>query len=197
MIKMTVSYSRYLLFLFFANASFQVHADMEKVATVCDTGVCFHWWPKLPQEAGWHHDREASLDSDGNMQLPDGDSFDKAVAVIYATSPYKPRIPDTKTIDILIENDKADFLSHSPDIVIKETTKLFTGDGQALVSYTFTPKNGGNWERVSYGEEGDFYLIFTISARTQEGLIKAMNVYEKFIHDYKEHPDNPVGNKTE
>lgn len=24
------------------------HAEIEKLAQVCDTGICFCWWPKLP-----------------------------------------------------------------------------------------------------------------------------------------------------
>jgi len=42
---------------------------------------------------------------------------------------------------------------------------------------------------MSYGEEGDFYLIFVISSRTKKGFQGALKDYENFIHLYKENND--------
>jgi hypothetical protein len=53
---------------------------------------------------------------------------------------------------------------------------------------TFLPYPHEHSEQVSYGEEGDFYLIFTISSRSKATLAKAMNAYYKFIGGYKEKP---------
>jgi hypothetical protein len=164
---------------------FQAHAAIEKIATSCDEKFCFHWWPKLPLISGWHHARKESLKIDANVQIQNGVDSENSNVVIYAVAPYKPRMSETKTLENLINNDRADFAAATPDIAIEATDSLVNADGQVLKSFTFTPKSNGRWERVSYGEEGDFYLIFTISAKSKDELNKAMGAYESFIRQYK------------
>jgi hypothetical protein len=173
-----------VLLLFSATAN----AEIEKVAVPCEQKICFYWWPKLAAVKGWHHDREYSYHYSVNAQAPDGYTFANAESVIYAKALYKPRIPETKSLESLISNDRADFLSKDHDIIYSEDKSLKTGDGQILKSFTFSPKKKGNWEQVSYGEEGDFYLIFTISSRTKEGFTKSLVDYKKFIEKYKNNP---------
>lgn len=68
------------------------------------------------------------------------------------------------------------------------TTTMRTADGQKLRSYVFSPREAGNWKQVSYGEEGEFYLMFTLNSRTQAGLSKARPDYERFITRYRSKP---------
>jgi hypothetical protein len=121
-----------------------------------------------------------------NVQVPDGFTFSNAETVIYAKASYKPRIPETTSLEIFINNDKADFLKDDPTIAITKVPGLKTSDGKALETYTFFPKVKGNWEEVSYGEEVDFYLIFTISSRSHAGFLATLPVYEQYIARYKE-----------
>jgi len=163
-------------------------AEIEKVAVPCDEGMCLFWWPKLPAVNGWHQDRDSCLTYKVNAQAPNGYSFVNAEAVIYANALYKPRIPDIASMEMLIENDKEKFLSTDPSIIITRVASQTTGDGQDLRSFAFIPGNSGNWERVSYGEEGDFFLIFTVSSKTEDGLNRALPAYEQFISHYRERP---------
>jgi hypothetical protein len=163
-------------------------AEIEKFVTPSDQGLCFHWWPKLPSVDGWHPDRENSLGYAANALAPDGFTFGDAETVMYAKAIYKPREPESKSVDMLIENDKKDFLADTPDIAIEAAGSLTTADGQVLRSFTFFPKSKGNWERVSYGEEGEYYLIFTVSSRSLKGYSAAMTAYEQLIGRYKEKP---------
>ncbi|MDO8282245.1 MAG: hypothetical protein Q7U10_06420 [Thermodesulfovibrionia bacterium] len=164
------------------------HAEIEKIAVPCETGVCFYWWPKMPTLKGWHHDRDHSYMYSANAQAPDGYTFANAESVIYVKALYKPRIPEIKSMDSLISDDKEQFMSQDPSLSISEVTSLTTADGQLLKSYTFFPKEKGNWEQASYGEEGDFYLIFTLSSRSQEGYQKVLDAYKQFISTYKAKP---------
>ncbi len=95
---------------------------------------------------------------------------------------------ETKSLEMLINTDKQQFLSRDPNTLVSEVEPIKTGDGKILKSFTFFPKDKGNWEQVSYGEEGDFYLIFTVSSRTKEGFTKVSGDYRKFINQYKEKP---------
>jgi hypothetical protein len=160
-------------------------AEIEKIAAPSEKGFNLYWWPKLPPVAGWHHDHEHSLFYHANAFAPDGFTFKNAGAVIYASAIYKPREPEVKSIDALIANDKVDFEKNVSGVVIQEVVPISTVNGQKLRSFTFFPSLEGNWERVSYEEEGDFYLIFTISARSRSAYDAAVSAYEEFVSRYK------------
>jgi hypothetical protein len=167
------------------SASGLAQAEIEKLAIPCETRLCVHWWPRLPRLAGWHHDREHSLYHGANALAPDGFTFKDAETVIYARALYKPRVPDTPSLASLIEADKRELLEKDPTIVIAEAEAMTTGDGQALRSFTFLPREDGNWERVAYGEEGDFFLLFTISSRSREGFRARAAAFEDLIRRYR------------
>jgi hypothetical protein len=163
-------------------------AEIEKIAVPCDGKISFYWWPQLTAVQGWHQDREHSYMCGANAQAPDGFTFGDAEAVVYAKALYKPRIPKTESLEILIKDDKEQFLSRDPSITVSEVDPLITGDGQVLKSFTFFPKGEGNWAQVSYGEEGEFYLVFSVSSRTKEGFTKVLGAYKQFITQYKQKP---------
>jgi hypothetical protein len=171
--------------LFFSVA---VYAEIEKTAIICNTGICFYWWPKLPAVPGWHQDKEQSLNYSANALAPNGSNFVDADAVMYAVAVYKPREPEAKSLQMFIANDKSQFLSSDPTIIITQVTDLVNADGNKLPSFTFFPKPNGNWEQVSYGEEGDFYLTFVLSAKSKKGFDKTQAVYRDLIAHYKAKP---------
>ena len=160
--------------------------EIEKVGRVCGNGICPAWWPKLEPVKGWHHEDEASFANNSNFQVPDGFTFSNAETVIYARALYKPRNPEATSLEVLIKNDRSEFLKEDSSIEIAKVPPLKTKDGKALETYRFFPKANGNWEEVSYGEEGDFYLIFTISSRSRAGFLASLPVYEQYIAQYKE-----------
>jgi len=160
--------------------------EIEKLGNPCETGICLYWWPKLPTVKGWHHEDGPSQQNATNILAPDGATFSDAETVMYAKASYKPRMPEIKTLAALIADDKKHFVENVPGVIVTEVKALRTGDGQKLRSFTFFPPGQGNWERVSYGEEGDFYLIFAVSSRTKSGYDKAMPAYEAMISGYKE-----------
>ncbi len=162
--------------------------EVDKLAQPCDEKICFHWWPRLPEIKGWHHDHDQSLHYGANALAPDGSNFADAEAVIYALALYKPRMPETKSLQTLIDDDKAEFRARDSTIKIEEAKSITTADGQKLRSFEFVPAQTGNWERVAYGEEGDFYLVFTVSARSRDAYKKAGGAYEELLSHYRTKP---------
>lgn len=164
-------------------------AEIENYAVPCEQRLCFHWWPKLPSIEGWEQDREHSFHYSVNALVPIGSSFANADVVMYAKAVYKPRQPEATSLSVLIEHDRNDFTENVPGFKIEEVEPLSTGDGTKLRSLTFSPPaTGGNWEQVSYGEEGDFYLIFTVSSRSAEGFTSSRSIYRDLIARYREKP---------
>jgi len=166
-------------------ASATASAEIEKVAVPKSQGIALYWWPKLPDVAGWHFDRDASYNYGFAAWAPDNSTFADAETVIYARAVYKPREPEMKSLDMMIERDKQHFLAKFPDMRIEPAPSLPTVDGRKFQSLSFAPSGNGNWERAAYGEEGDFYLVFILSARSQSGYKTAMPAFETFITRYK------------
>jgi hypothetical protein len=161
-------------------------AEIVKSADIDCKGICFHWWPKLQPPQGWHQDTDMSYRDNINALAPDGHTFGDAEAVMYGNAVYKPRVPEDKSIDQFVQGDKERFASEHPKSEMKDAEPLTTADGKSLRSVIFVEKNDGYWERVSYGEEGDFYLVFTLSSRSQKGYDETMSAYEKLVESYRE-----------
>src|SRR5207237_10269165 len=103
-------------------------AEIEKIAIPGERGISFHWWPKLPSVVGWHHDREQSFQFGVNALAPDGFTFANAETVMYAKAVYKPREPEAKSLELLIEKDKKTFAAHIPGVAIEEVAPLTTAN---------------------------------------------------------------------
>jgi hypothetical protein len=176
-------------------------AEIEMIAAPTDRGLSYHWWPKLTAPEGWHHDRNQSVYYGFNAIAPDGFSFADAETVMYAKAAYKPREPEVKSLQMFIASDHKGMLANAANLEIKEAAALVTADGKRLSSFTLFPKKEGTWERVAYGEEGDFYLIFTVSARSLQGYQAASAAYELLVAGYQEKaaasssPGGTPGNK--
>jgi hypothetical protein len=170
--------------------------DMEKVAIPSDRGFSLHWWPKLPKVPGWFHDREASLQLGVNALVPDASTFVNAETVMYGKAVYKAREPDTKTPGGIVELDKRRFAAHSPGVVLKAAPSLTTADSKRLESFTFFPTSTGNWERVAYGEEDEYYLVFAVSSRSLRGYNASAKSYEGMVGSYKCTRFVPTGSLT-
>lgn len=180
---------RIVLTLLLASLSLSAIAEIYNMAIPderCGT-MCFYWWPVLPTIDGWQQDMPNSYHYSANAQAPIGQSFSNAESVIYAKALYKPRIPETKSLSQLIENDQKDFKQNS-NPAITQLESVISGDGKELESYQFFPRGKGNFERVSYGEEGEFYLVFTLSSRSKKGYESSMPAYFQFIGQYHEKP---------
>jgi hypothetical protein len=167
----------------------RAYSEIEKVATLCEKRFCFYTWPMLPQIDGWKQDRDQSLALGVNALAAIGTSFANADAVMYAKAVYKPQVPSATSLELFIEYDRTGFTQGGSGAEAAEAPSLTTADGRLLKSLTFFPTGkSGNWERVSYGEEGNYYLIFTLSSRTLKAYEEALPDYELLIARYKEKP---------
>jgi hypothetical protein len=163
-------------------------ADVDKVATACEAQICFHWWPKLPSVEGWGHDRANSLHFNFNALAPVGKTFSDAETVMYANAVYKPRVPQDKTLTSFIEGDLQKFRDENPELKVIEESPLKTADGKLLQVFRLSPLKQGQWERVAYLDEGDYYIDFVISSRSEKGLSESSRAYEALIKSYREKP---------
>ena len=163
-------------------------AEIERVATTDAGNLSMRSWPKLTPPKGWKHDRPHSVSYGINALAPQRGNFGTAQTVMYAKAIPKSRERELKSVDMLMERDKRKALARNSGMTVAAGAPLRTADGKTLQSITYAPKGEGNWERVAYGEEGEFYLLFAVSARTRAGYDGAMKSFEALVRSYKEKP---------
>lgn len=71
-------------------AMFQARAEVDKIIHACDRqeGLCPEFRPRVKAPDGWARDEAASLKYGVSMFVPNGKSFGKAEAIIYAEGRY-------------------------------------------------------------------------------------------------------------
>jgi hypothetical protein len=163
-------------------------AQIEKIATPTNSGIELQWWPKVQPPHGWHFDSGSSHHFSFNAMAPDGSTFSAAETVMYAKADYKPRVPETKNLAQLVAQDISDFHQAYPGMAVTAEPPVLSADHIQLQVITFAPSTGGNWERVAYGENPEFYVLFTVSSRTKGGLERAMPAFKSMVASYRVGP---------
>jgi hypothetical protein len=158
------------------------YAEMERTAIPGGGGMQLYIWPAIAPPKGWHQDKTQSYQTGTNAFAPDGATFVNAETVMYARAIPKSQVPHLKTLDEFIASDVHDFAKQGVDA--KEAT-LLNITGRSFRSLIFAPKAKGNWERVAYGEEDGFYVLFSISSRSKSGFESSMRTYEDWVSTYR------------
>lgn len=168
-------------------------AEIEKIAVPSESGINLMWWPKVAAPKGWHFDQGSSYHFSFNAIAPDGSTFSKAETVMYARADYKPRIPETKSLESYVSDDMANFKRSDSGMTVSREQPIIAQGGITFQVVSYSPGKGssGNWERVAYGEDGDYYLTFVISCRTNAGLSREIPAFNAFVAGYVSGPDNP------
>lgn len=151
-------------------------AEIVKYGRPSAKGIDLFWWPKLSPPKGWMQDTPASEENGINVLVPKGASFSNSDVVIYGRACYKPNW-DQKTLTAFIAYDKKDSMNQFPSQHLTEASQITEGDGVKMRTIEFFPTKKGNWERVAYLEEGQFYVVFTLSSRTKSGYASTLPVF--------------------
>jgi hypothetical protein len=167
-------------------------AEIEQIGVPNATGTTLYWWPKLDLPEPWSFQEAAALKNGVNLYVRKGENFPGAEAVIYGRALSRPRTPEIKSLKALVANDKAQFLERHPDLTIEQMPDLLDADGRRLQVLMFIPAGKGSFEAVAYGEEPDFYLLFTLSSRTQKGFAEALPAFNSMIAKHREKPAAPA-----
>ena len=161
-----------------------VSGEILKFATSGKKGLDLQWWPKLPEVKGWHQDKDMSKHYALNALAPNGSTFANSPVVMTGKACYKPKVEEHSLAEF-IKDDEESFKKDRPGIKTRDVDPLTTKDGQKLRTVEFIPTKNGDYELVSYGVEGDFYLVFTLSSRTKQGFDASLKTFKGMIHHYK------------
>ena len=143
------------------------HSEIVKTANIdCQGRLCLYWWPRLAPLPGWHSDLNVNRHYNINALTPDGFTWQNAGTVMYANAVYKKSQPGLTSLDLFITHDAKTF-AQGQAIQTGDAAPARTGDGEKLRSLTFFRPQQQSWERVSYGEDGDYYIIFVVNAHSE------------------------------
>jgi len=161
-----------------------VPAEIVRSAKVGSKGIDLYWWPKFAPLKGWEQDKSASEENGINALAPKGYTFSNATVVIYGRACYKPNWGE-KTLSAFIKSDKQESLKQFPGQKLIDAPPITNGNGIKMRSIEFYPSGNGNWERVAYSQEGDFYLVFTLSSRKRSSYNAALPAFVELLKAYK------------
>ena len=161
-------------------------AAIEHVVIATPKGKVERWWPKVQAPKGWHHDRGNSVNYHMNAFAPVGESFASAEAVMYARAIRTSSDSSLRNLGEFMTRERANFLARSPNYEIRDDRPIRTRGGIDLKTRLFVPKDGqGNWERVAYGEENDYFVIFVASARSKKALEAIGKPFQQMVWQWR------------
>lgn len=170
------------LLMLFAGA---LHAEAPKPFIPEEPEMKGYWWPVYIDASGKREESFYGLPLGDYPTAANGTLLDDIETVIYARAIFKPRVRTILSLEELIEDDQQQFRRRDPDAVIRAVEPVMTTEGDALRSYLYISQKGNSWEQVSYSEEGQFYLLFTIRSQSQHRYVEDLPSYLNYIRKYR------------
>lgn len=169
---------------------FPVGAETEGFAYQCESSTCFWRRPIVDAPPGWVKDEESGAHFKFNAFARKGESFTDSDAVMYAHAVYRKNA--APTLAEHINQHKERHLKANRGSAMPKPQFTRNADGKQLTTLTSTPgKPDGDWETVAFDEEGDYYLVFVLSARTKQAHDKARDDFAALVRGYSKVPKKP------
>ncbi|PID59251.1 hypothetical protein CSB45_00980 [candidate division KSB3 bacterium] len=149
-------------------------------------GALFLWWPELPAIEWWQQDREASITRGSNVLVPLGADATRAEALIAAQAIEKKLTLCFNLGEFIFYQKRLLLEENDGAVEFVEGTAVTTGDGKKLPGFLFVHKKTGAFEHLFYGEEGNFYTIFSLQARDRKAYLRALHYYKLLLSRYRE-----------
>jgi hypothetical protein len=170
-----------LLALALVSATF-ASAEIEKTSVITKKGIELFWWPKIYTPTGWARFQEESQSNGCNMLGPMGSNFDDAPAIIYSRAFYLPNKTERGTIAQFIQEDQAEMKQHMRGAIVREIEATPTKNYK-IRTFSVT-LSGKAYEQVCYGIEGQYRILFCVSAKSEKDLKKALPVFREILAKY-------------
>ena len=163
-----------------------VQAATQPVAGPCNDkgGMCIWREPLVSAPKGWERKQNASDRYRAVVFAPAGSNFGNAGAVIYAKA--IPRQGNAPTLAAFMTQDLATFRAQYSKLGVQTGLALTDGDGQRLSAVRLSPMaaSKAQWETTAYAQEGEYYLVFVLSARTKAAHDAAAPAFQQMLAGY-------------
>lgn len=161
------------------------HAEIEKVEMKCEKGPCFKWFPRVAPPRAWHYEEDESVEQGVKVFAPDDMHSDMRM---YTYAIQKADKPALHTLDDVIAHEKENYKEGRA----MEGKPLSTLDGKKLRTFLYATKDEIRWDQATYGEEGQFYVVFAITTTGLYELNRYVNDYSSFVGSYRTIAEEPA-----
>ena len=162
-------------------------AETEGFAYQCEGKTCFWRRPIVNPPSGWIRDEESGHHFKFNAFVRKGEVFVDSNAVMYALAIYKKNASPTLAEHMNV-NRQAHLKEHR-DAKVADGTPVQNADGKRLVTLRYTPGSPeGDWQTVAYDEEGDYYLVFVLTARNKQAHDRTLPALTQLVRGYSKEP---------
>ncbi|MGB4100847.1 MAG: hypothetical protein WBK91_02935 [Alphaproteobacteria bacterium] len=155
-----------------------VYAEVTQQNLTCGKEACVKWWPKVAPPHQWQANADESKEHGVNMFSPDKQD---SAARLYTYAIRKSDAPKFRNLDDVIARDKE---SHG-SAVVREGKKVPTQGGLELRAFLYEASGTSDWDRAAYGDDGEFFVIFYLTASTLEDLNKHTYDFDSFVGSYQ------------
>ena len=162
-------------------------AETEGFAYQCEGKTCFWRRPIVNPPPGWIKDEESGHEFRFNAFVRKGEIFTKSDAVMYALAIYKKNASPTLAEQMNVNRET--HLKEHRDAKVAKGAPVQNADGKRLATITYTPGSpDDDWQTVAYDEEGDYYLLFALTARDKRAHDRWLPALAELVRGYSKEP---------
>jgi hypothetical protein len=184
----------FLAFSLLAALPPKAEAEIEEVNLLQPQRGTFSFFqPKLQIPTGWEGDPYNSQVLRVNVLVRKGEAFRTADAVMHAQAVPKASF---NSLAELQGSYKERVLCCHPKVLVVRGASISNVTGARVETTRFVPTgkawsheqekySAWNWERHAYAEEGAYWIVFSLSARSKTGYRKADKDFEQLVRNYK------------
>ena len=162
-------------------------AETEGFAYQCDGALCFWRRPIVDAPAGWVKDEQASHYFKFNAIARQGEVFTEADAVMLVQSIYRRNA--APTLAEHMNESRTKYLDQNRSAKVVAGKPVTNADGKRLETLVYAPAGTeDDWQTIAFDEEGDYYLVFALIARTRAGHDKSLPALVELVRGYSKTP---------
>ena len=160
-----------------------VSAEVENIATPDAECNCIRFWhrPKIVAPTGWTIDDEAGNYHQIAALAPGNASFDDSQVVMYARAIRKSDQHTNLRSFVQAAADTQRQANATNKIISRGSLKRGDKTEFLLVEVTPRPSPQANFDYIAYGEEGEFWIAYVISARDIKTREKYAPTFRSFV----------------
>jgi hypothetical protein len=160
-----------------------VSAEVENIATPDPECNCIRFWhrPKVVAPTGWTIDDEAGTYHQIAALAPGNASFDDSQVVMYARAIRKSDQHKNLRSFVQAAADTQRKANATNKIINRGTLKRSDKTEFVLVEVTPKPSQQANFDYIAYGEEGEFWIAYVLSAQDLKTREKYAQTFRSFV----------------
>jgi hypothetical protein len=122
-----------------------------------------YWYPEITHPEGWVHSKKESAYSSTYTLIKNSDES----VTISAVARERSDTPGLYTLKMYVDAYVSHFAQPDVGSEVRESESIKTSNGSSMRSIYFRDRKTNNFSLEAFGEEGDYYVMFSIESRDE------------------------------